>query len=118
MQLVTRQIVNEQGQVELWLGDSSRRLTAEELNSLGSAVYEAQAKLARQRRIDGAKSLKELMSFSWSEEEQRYVAFDEDALGNYTIRVSQEELEALRLQILARRQSAPETGFVIGGSAP
>ena len=117
--MITRQIVNEAGQVEIWLGDSSRKLTDEELQGLLDTVERAQSAARWNAAVSAATSLKQVVIFRWSEERQAYIAYRWDGFSGSEdeTEVPAPELEALRQQILAKRQPAAPTGFVIGGAA-
>lgn len=115
--LITKTVVNDAGLPEIWLHDGSRRCSPEEISFLQRAVGDAQLDLRRQRVIDSAASLTEVARFEFDEAEQRHVAYGLDLRGELTVRLTADELEALRQQILAKRQPAAPTGFVVGGAA-
>lgn len=115
--LITKTVVNDAGQPEIWLHDGSRPCTPEEIAFLRGAVEGAQLVQQRQRLIDAAASLLEIVRFEFSDVEQRHVAYGMDLRGDLSVRLTVDELEALRQQILAKRQPAAPTGFVVGGAA-
>lgn len=117
--LITKTVVNEAGLPEIWLHDGSRRCSPEEIAFLQRAVGDAQQDLQRQRLIDAAASLTEVARFEFDEAEQRHVAYGMDLRGELTVRLTADELEALRQQILARRAAAEVAPsiFTVGGTA-
>lgn len=119
--MITRQIVNEAGQVEIWLGDSSRKLTDEELQSLLDTVERAQSAARWNAAVSAATSLRQVVIFRWNEDQQCHLAYRMDGFDRPDVdtEVPAIELEALRQQILSRRaaaEAAPSI-FTVGGVA-
>lgn len=112
MQLVTRQIPNPAtGVMELWLGDSSRKLTAAEVDALAAVTRTAQAEHAWLQQAELATDLGPLIAMRWSAEHQAVEVWQADGAR----RIPDAELARLREQVLARRHTAP-TGVLTFGN--